>query len=327
MKGICFVTGGSGFVGGRLIKRLIAQGWQVRALARNDDGIRILKMLGAEPIRGSLNDESVLVSALQGCVIVVHVAAKFKLWGNEADFEEANVIGTACLLKSAQIAGIKRFIQVGAAAVVMGDLVDIHNAQENLPLQERPWAPYSASKSRSEALVLKANQTGSFDTIVIRPPMIWGAGMPMLDSIIANVQSGDFRLVNKGFSVMSTVHIDNVCHAVELAFKNGRGGEAYFISDGINQSFREILIAFLGSKGIELPQSSIPLGIAWIMATMMEGVWRLLKRKGEPPITRQLLRLISKDFTLDTTKAQTELGYHPEVSWSEGIQAMRAHPQ
>lgn len=82
MKGICFVTGGSGFVGGRLIKHLIAQGWQVRALARNDEGIRIIKSLGAEPIRGSLNDEISLVNALRGSVIVVHAAALFKLWGD-----------------------------------------------------------------------------------------------------------------------------------------------------------------------------------------------------------------------------------------------------
>jgi len=323
MKGICFVTGGSGFVGGRLIKHLIAQGWQVRALARNDEGIRIIKSLGAEPIRGSLNDEISLVNALRGSVIVVHAAALFKLWGAQADFEEANVHGTDVLLKAAQVAGVKRFIQIGAAAVVMGDMVDIHEANESLPRQERSWAPYAASKARSEKLVLSANQAHIFETIVIRPPMIWGEGMPMLQSILENIQSGDFRLINDGSAVMSTVHVDNLCHAVELAIDKGKGGQAYFVSDDINHRFKEILTAFLGSQNVELPKSSIPLGIAWFMASMMEGVWKLFSRKGEPPITRQLLRFIGKDFILDISKAQHDLGYRQITSWSVGIEAMK----
>lgn len=323
MNGTCFVTGGSGFVGGRLIKRLVAQGWQVKALVRNDEGVRIVKSLGAEPVRGTLQDESFLASSLQGSDIVVHVAALFKLWGSKEEFEEANVRGADVLLKAAQAAGVKRFIQIGAAAVVMGDMVDIRDAEEILPRQERSWAPYAASKARSEPLVLNANRAGLFETIVIRPPMIWGDGMPMLESILANIKAGQFRLVNNGSAVMSTVHVDNVCHAVGLAIEKGQGGEAYFISDGVSHSFKEILVAFLGSQNVELPKSSIPLGIAWFMASMMETVWKIFSLKGEPPITRQLLRFIGKDFTLDISKAQHELGYRPAVAWSVGIEAMR----
>jgi nucleoside-diphosphate-sugar epimerase len=112
MNGTCFVTGGSGFVGGRLIKRLVAQGWQVKALVRNDEGVRIVQDLGAEPVRGTLLDESYLASALRGSDIVVHVAALFKLWGSEEEFEEANVRGTDLLLKAAQAAGVNRILCV-----------------------------------------------------------------------------------------------------------------------------------------------------------------------------------------------------------------------
>lgn len=324
MNKLCFVTGGTGFVGGRLIQRLIAQGWQVRALARDDKGMRLLQRLGAEPVRGSLTDASVLAAAMQGCNIVVHVAALFKLWAPAAEFEHANVQGTACLLKAAQAAGVKRLVQVGAAAVVMGDAVDLLGVQENAPRQQRRWAPYAASKARSEALVLDANRAGVFETLVIRPPTIWGDGMPMLDSIIASVQAGEFRMVNRGAARMSTVHVNNVCHAVELAMSKGRGGEAYFISDGLDQSFRDVFKALLDTRGVAAPDASVPFGMAWVMATVMENIWRLFSRKGEPPITRQLLRFIGKDFTLNISKAQRELGYQPEISWAEGVAAMRA---
>lgn len=323
MKGTCFVTGGTGFVGGHVIKRLLAQGWQVKALVRNDEGLRAVKKYGAEPLKGTLKDERFLTLSLQGCDIVVHVAALFKLWGNKEDFEEANVRSTAALLKAAQAAGVKRFIQIGAAAVVMGDMVDMHEANESFLRQQRNWAPYAASKARSEKLVLDANRDNWFETIVIRPPMIWGAGMPMLKDIVANIKSGEFRLVNNGAAVMSTIHVDNLCHAIELAIENGKGGEAYFVSDGVNQSFKEILRGILNSQDVELPINSIPLGMAWFVASMMEFFWKVFSRRGEPPITRQLLRLIGKDFTLDISKAQLNLGYRPVVSWEKGIGSMR----
>lgn len=319
----CFVTGASGFVGSRLIERLILQGWHVSALVRNDAAAGNVERVGAQPVRAELADEAALTTALEGCDVVIHVAALFKLWGTREEFEKANVRGTASLLKAAQAAGVRRFIQVGAAAVIMGDLADLHDARETLPRQERSWAPYSASKARSEALVLNANRVGTFETVVIRPPMIWGAGMPMLDEMLGTVQRGEFRLVDHGAAVMSTVHVDNVCHAVELAIEKGRAGEVYFISDGESRSFRDVMVAFLGSKNVDAPRGSVPAGVAWFMATVMEGFWRAFSRKGEPPITRQLLQLIGKDFTLDITKAERELGYRPEVSWADGIEAMK----
>ncbi|WP_414441673.1 NAD-dependent epimerase/dehydratase family protein [Burkholderia sp. 22PA0106] len=149
--------------------------------------------------------------------------------------------------------------------------------------------------------------------------------MPMLSGMVDAVKAGQFRFVNHGEAVMSTAHVDNVCHAVELAIEKGRGGEAYFVSDGEARTFREVLAAFLDTQDVKSPTGSIPLRMAWIMAALMERLWKTLSRSGEPPITRQLLRLIGKDFTLDTTKAQGQLGYQPEVSWVEGIEAMKVH--
>lgn len=324
MGKICFVTGGSGFVGGRLIQRLLAQGLEVRALVRNANAARSIECMGAIPVLGELHDRAALDPALKGCGVVIHVAALFKLWGSQESFEASNVRGTQMLLAAAQAAGVKRFIQVGAAAVVMGDPVDLHEVNETLPRQERAWAPYSASKARSESAVLAANQMGVFETLVIRPPMIWGAGMPMLSEMVAQAKVGSFRLVDAGAAVMSTIHVDNLCHAIELAIGNGRGGQAYFVSDGEDRSFRDMVSDFLGTQNMPVPKGSIPLGVAWFMARLMEGIWRAFSLKNEPPITRQMLQLVGKSFTLDTRKARQELGYRPEITWAAGLQAMKA---
>jgi nucleoside-diphosphate-sugar epimerase len=324
MTPICLITGGSGFVGGRLIERLIAKGWQIRALARSDEAVRIVNMRGAQAVRGSLDDVASLTRAAEGCGVVIHVAAHFKLWGNPAEFEQSNVTGTANLLQAAKAASVKRFVQLGAAAVVMGDMEPMLRVDESLPRHERAWAPYSASKARSEALVLDANQHGKFETVVVRPPMIWGADMPTLDHMVETVKAGQFRWVGDGSQPMSTAHVDNVCLALELAVERGRAGHAYFVSDGSDSTLKSVLSGLLATRAIEPPRASASLPVAWFMATVMEWVWRTFSRPGEPPITRQMLRLIGKPFTVDIGKAQRELGYRPEVSREQGLKAMHA---
>lgn len=322
MTQTCLITGGSGFVGGRLIERLVAQGWAVRALARSEESMQIVGRRGAQAVRGSLDDVPALTEAVRGCSVVIHVAALFKLWGDRSEFEQANVQGTANLLLAAEAAGARRFVQIGAAAVVMGDMVPLVNVNETLPLQERDWAPYSASKARSEALVIGRNRPGRFETVVVRPPMIWGAGMPMLDEMVETVRAGQFRWAGGGSQEMSMVHVDNVCLAAELAATNGRGGEAYFISDGTDHPFRRVISDLLHTRGVPAPTASVPLPVAWAMASVMEWVWRSFSRPGHPPITRQMLRLIGKPFTVDISKARRELKYRPVTSWEKGLRDM-----
>jgi nucleoside-diphosphate-sugar epimerase len=308
-----------------MIHHLKNQGWHVRALARSPQATRRVAALGAEPVSGDLDDLPALKRSLEGCVAVLHIAALFKLWGTAQDFERANVDGTRNLLNAAETTGtIRRFVQVGAAAVVMGDREPMIRVSENLPRQERSWAPYSTSKARSEALVLAANVPGKFETIVIRPPMIWGRGMPTLDHLVENVRAGQFRWVGDGSQAMSTAHVDNVCHATVLALEHGIGGQAYFVSDDRDGTLHEVMSAFLRTRGVEPPTGSVPLPVAWMMAAAMEWVWRVFRRRGEPPITRQMLRLIGQPFTVDIAKAERELGYRPMVSWKQGLAGMQA---
>ncbi len=323
MAATCLVTGGSGFVGGRLIERLVSEGWHVRALARGDAAARSVSSRGAQAVRGSLEDADALAAAVAGCSVVFHVAALFKLWGDAAEFEQANVAGTGNLLRAARDASVRRFVQLGAAAVVLGEPRPLLGATEALPRQERPWAPYSSSKARSEALVLGANRPGAFETVVVRPPMIWGAGMPMLDQLVDGVQAGDFRWPGDGAQAMSTAHVDNVCRALELAAASGVGGQAYFVSDGADQALRPFLSALLRTRQIEPPTATVPMRLAWLLAGAMEWLWRTFARRGEPPITRQMLSLIGAPFTLDIGKAERELGYRPLVTPEQGLRAMR----
>ena len=322
MERTCLVTGGSGFVGGRLIELLRRDGWRVRAIGRSSEALKRVQSLGAVPVRADLEDETALRQALQDRTTVFHAAALFKLWGSEDAFNRANVEGTRRLLSVAKSVGVRSFVQIGAAGVVMGDPVPMLGITEDAPLQIRSWAPYSSSKAKSERLVREANAPGSFHTVVIRPPLIWGQGMPMLDQMIHSIETKQFRWPGDGEQAMSTCHVDNVCRAAILAAERGTGGSSYFVSDGADGTLRTVLTALLATRNVVPPKSSAPFGPAWWMARCMETVWRVFRVGGEPPITRQMLRMIGMPFTLNIARARRELDYQPIVTWQSGIAAM-----
>lgn len=316
-----FVTGGSGFVGGPLIRRLVARDVAVVALARSEAAAEAVQGLGAEACRGDLFDEAVLEAGIRGCDTVFHVAGHLTDWGPYRDFHQANVVGTSVMLKATRSATVSTFAAVGASAVVMGSPRPMRNISESLPLRRPSWGPYIRSKAEADRLVRSAN-TSAFRTVVIRPPLIWGPGMPMLNEIEAAARNGQFALPNGGRQIMSTSHVDNVVECLILAAEHGRGGEAYHVTDGEVLMLKDVIAELLATRGTATIQRSVPFGVAWSVAAVMETAWRTLRLRSKPPITRQTLRMIGQDFTLDIAKARRDLGYKPILGWRDGIEFM-----
>lgn len=322
---LALVTGGSGFVGGRLIGQLLDHGWTVRALARSAPSEARVRALGAKPVKGDLNDEQALREAMAGCEVVFHVAAHFRLWGKKALFDRVNIDGTRNVANAAAAtASVRRVVAVSAAAVVMGDPEPMVDVDETLPLQRRAFAPYSSSKAEAERVLLGANQVRpDFETIALRPPFIWGDGMPTLDEMVETVHAGRWQWVDGGRQAMSSCHVDNLCEALILAADHGRGGQAYFVADAETTTLKGFISALLATRGVSVSDKAVPFGLAWTMAGLMGAAWRLLRLEGQPPITRQMLRLIGKPFTIATGKATTDLGFVPRTTMSMGLAAMR----
>ena len=322
---LALVTGGSGFVGGHLIRRLLSDGWRVLALGRSDKARAEIEALGAEPVEGDLLDRTALAGAMEGIEVVFHVAAHFKLWGPMSLFRRINVEGTRNVVDAAERAGVRRIVYVSAAAVVMGRPEPMRGVTEDMPLHKMPFAPYAASKAEAEEVLLAANgRRADFSTVAIRPPFIWGPGMPALDRMVETVRAGQFQWVAGGGQALSTCHVDNLCHALILAADRGSGGEAFFVSDGEDTTLKSFLTRLLASRGVTAKDRAVPFGIAWTMAGVMGAVWRIFRRKGEPPVTRQMLRFIGKDFTIDVSRARNQLGYAPVISAADGMRAMQA---
>lgn len=323
-KRIAFVTGGSGFVGGRLIQRLVTDGWEVRALARSPAAMADVAVLGASPIEGDMSNRQALRDNIDGSDVVFHVAAMFKLWGKRKDFDAVNVDGMRILVDAAASSrSVRKVVYVSAAAVVMGDPEPLIKVDETAQTHQRDFAPYSSSKAEAEKILLMSNnRRPGFETIAIRPPLIWGKGMPMLDHMVKTVRKGQWQWVGGGTQAISTCHIDNLVDALLLAADGGQGGEAYFVADAEEGTLKSVMTELLATQGVKAGDKSVSFGMAWQLAGIMAFVWRLFTLPGEPPITRQLLQLIGKPFTVNTIKAQRILGYRPRLSWRQGLAAM-----
>ncbi|WP_045836501.1 NAD(P)-dependent oxidoreductase [Hyphomicrobium sp. 99] len=317
-----FVTGGSGFVGGALVRRLVAQNVRVVALVRSEAAAAAVRNQGADACRGDLLDERAITEGMRGSDTVFHVAGHLSAWAPREVFHKANVLGTRTMLAAAKAAGVSTFIAAGASAVVMGRPMSMKDISEDLPLQAPSWAPYIETKAEAERLVRQAN-TSELRTVVIRPPLIWGAGMPMLEEMVAAAKAGHFALPDAGRQIMSTSHVDNVVEGLVLAAEKGRGGEAYFVTDGEDTTLKDVLTDLFRTRGVPPIKRSAPFGLAWYIAAAMEAVWRTFRLPSKPPITRQTLRMIGQDFTLNISKARRDLGYVPVINWADGISRMR----
>lgn len=315
------VTGGSGFLGARLIPKLIGDGHEVFALARSASAQDAVSALGATPVEGDLENPAEL--SMPTVDAVVHAAALFRFAGPRAPYFRANVAGTEALLAAARQAGAATFVYISAAAVVMDDHGSpLRNVDESAPTHPQSFSGYIASKSQGEAAVLAANRPG-FRTIALRPPALWGPGGPFSKQLPHAIESGRFAFIAGGEYPMSTIHVDNVVEAVQRALEHGTGGRAYFVSDRDVVTFREFVAGHAQAQELSIDRlHSIPFRVAFTLGRLLEAFAALRSDRGDPPLTRTMVRLIGREFTLDDATARRELGYVGMTTRTEGLSEM-----
>src|SRR5437870_4158157 len=155
-QGRAFVTGGSGFIEGTLIRALASKGWLVRGLARSRAAAEAVRTAGAEPVEGDLSDIEKMRSGAEGCALAFHAAAHLGEWGSRSEFERVNVDGTRNVLRACREAGVRRFVHVGTEAGLLAGQ-PLVRVDETAPLRPDSKAAYSATKAMAEQVVRDAN--------------------------------------------------------------------------------------------------------------------------------------------------------------------------
>jgi nucleoside-diphosphate-sugar epimerase len=319
---VAFVTGGSGFVGGRLIERLRSDGHRVKALARSDQAADRIRARGGEPVPGELADAGKMRAGADGCEWAFHAAATLGDWGTREEFERGNVEGTRNVLAACAEAGVRRFVHVGTEAALLAGqpLVDV---DESAPLRPDSPALYSSTKARAEQLVRDANRDG-FETIVVRPRFVWGRGdTTLLPTMAEMVRSGRFAWIGGGRQKTSTTHVDTAVEGLMLGAARGTPGDIYFVTDGEPVVFREFVSELLSTQGVDPPTRTIPASVAHALAVGSETAWHALPLPGRPPVTRFGYWVSAQECTIRIDKARGQLGYEPVRTREDGLAELR----
>jgi nucleoside-diphosphate-sugar epimerase len=318
------VTGGGGFLGGAIVRRLVARDDEVRSLTRGR--YPDLDALGVRTVRGDLADQAVVSDAVAGVDVVFHVAARAGISGRRTDYVATNVVGTRNVVAACRAHGVTRLVHTSTPSVVHAGR-DVAGVDESAPYATRFDAPYPATKAQAERVVLAANDA-SLATVALRPHLIWGPGdTQLVPRIVERARRGRLRLVGDGRALVDSTYIDNAVDAHLLAaaaLTPGApcAGRPYFISQGEPLPLRDLVSRILAAAGLPPVTVSVPFPVAYAGGAAVELAWWAARRQGDPPMTRFLARQLATAHWFDISAARRDLGYQPAVSIDEGMLAL-----
>ncbi len=299
------VTGASGFVGWHVARLLLERGHRVRALVRPSSAI---PELDVEPVIGDLRDPASLARAVEGCRLVFHVAADYRLWSRHPDeMYRSNVEGTRNMLAAAKSAGVERLVYtstVGCVGVPPGGIGD-----ENQPVSLREMhGAYKRSKFLAEQVALDFAR-GGFPVVIVNPTAPMGdhdfkptpTGQIVLDFLSGAMPA----YIDTGLNV---VNVRDVAIGHWLASEKGRVGERYILGSA-NLTLGQILAELAHLTGRKAPTVELPYFVAW-SAGAVTTAWAYLS--GVPPrVPLEAVRMAKKKMWVTHEKAARELGYSP----------------
>ncbi|MFC4605339.1 NAD-dependent epimerase/dehydratase family protein [Rhodococcus kronopolitis] len=325
------VTGASGFLGGRLARRLVDDGeHQVSILVRRSSDLTDLGDTSAMTlVYGDLTDPDSLETATRGVDVVVHSAARVDERGVRAQFQRENVDATAQLLASARANGARRFVFISSPSALMsydgGDQIDL---DESAPYPSRYLNLYSETKAAAERTVLAANTDG-FTTCALRPRAIWGPGdrSGPIVRLLGRARAGTLPNLSGGRDVLASLcHVDNIVDAcVKATESDAVGGKAYFVADAEVTNIWPYMAEVARDFGFEMPDRSANPTVVRSAVRVLDLVWKIpyLATRYSPPLSMYVLALMTRSSTFDTGAARRDLGYAPVVDRAAGMAEFR----
>ena len=315
------VTGGTGFLGGHLARRLRDSGWDVTAVGRNAKTGAVLAAEGIRFTTVDLRDPQSVDAACSGMDTVFHCAALSSPWGRYREFFASNVEATRHIIHACQRLGVRRLVNVSTPSLYF-DFSDRLGIRETDPLPVRPPNAYAATKRIAEEEVLAAHNR-LFESVSVRPRALFGPGdtaiLPRL--IHANGRIG-VPLFRGGRAILDLTYVDNAVDALLLAAEapSSAMGRTYNITNGEPVHLSDVLQKLFDRLDVPMRGRPIPYSAGYMLAGAMELAARVLPGQPEPLLTRYTVALLAKSQTLDISAARQSLGYSPRIPIDEGIE-------
>ncbi|MDD5629705.1 MAG: NAD-dependent epimerase/dehydratase family protein [Elusimicrobia bacterium] len=305
-----FLTGGTGFVGANLVRLLIEQGFQVKALARPGSDRRNLDGLAVELVTGDLLDRAALAAGCAGARYVFHVAADYRIWVPDPEpMRRVNVEGSVKVVQAAAAAGAERIVYCSSVAAIMpphgrtpADETSRYPGADAVP------GDYKKSKYLAELAVLELAAKGA-PVVAVNPAAPigpWDRKPTPTGKILVDFLNG--RMPSYIDTGLCVVHVRDVALGHLLAARQGRVGERYILG-GENLTFKQILDILSELTGRPAPRFKTPYAVAYAFAALDTAVSRLSGREPRAPL--DAVRMARHYMWYDSAKARKELGYAP----------------
>jgi len=320
-RDLILVTGGTGLVGSHLIEQARQRGHRVRALVRSPEAARQLAEWGAELVTGDLGEPDSLKKAVQGATVIVHCAAKVGDWGPTESYRTINVHGLEQLLLAAESAGtLKRFVHISSLGVYQAR--DHYGTDETEQPSTTGIDGYTLTKVEAENLVLDHIREKKLPAVVLRPGFIYGPrDRSVLPRLLERVKSGVFAFLGPPDKLMNNTYVKNLVAAIFLAIENDAAvGQVFNITDGRLVTKQEFVETAAKFAGYPVPTKIVPLGVAKLLAKVLESVWKLLGKKEAPLLSNARIKFLGLNLDYCIDKARRELGYDPQIDYQAAMQ-------
>lgn len=322
------VTGATGLVGSYIVERLLADGWSVRAVARDPGTARNAIPHGdsVDIRRGDVLDLASISQAAEGTHVIFHAAANIIVRGGWDSYRVTNIEGTANAIAAAEQAGA-RLLHVSSVAVY-GSRTRYDAAKRGSrtaedatlePLPDRAY--YARSKRESEELVLRAHSQGRVWATVVRPAVVYGRrDRQFVPRMAALMRRFPVPLLRGGRSILGIVHAANVADgAVRAATTDYAGGRAYNLANDFDVSVRRFFE--LAGMGLGRRPFFLPLPLSWARGGLrvVKAAARLASGGKFSLVSNSTIDFIAEDNPFTSERARRELGWKPIMHPDDGV--------
>ena len=324
------VTGAGGFLGGAVARALRARGDAVRGFSRGPHPE--LSALGVDHRRGDVADGPAVEDAVRGVDVVFHAAAKVAAAGRYPDFYATNVRGTENVIAACRKCGVTALVYTSTPSVSFGTS-DLEGVDESIGYSDHHDALYSRTKAEAERL-LRAAASDELHTVALRPHLVWGPGdTSLLPRLVQRGRSGALRRIDGPAKRTDVTYIDDAVQAHLLAadrmLAGGEeasrvSGKAYFLNSGEPVEIWEFIGRLLAAAGVPPVEKRVSRRAAMAAGWVFEKVHALMAAKGDPRMSRWIVRELTTARCFDISAARRDLGYEPQVSLDEGMRRLSA---
>lgn len=325
LQGISLVTGATGLLGSHIAEQLRRRGATVRALCRSGSDTRFLRSINVEVVGGDLTQPEALRRACAGVDTVYHAAARVGDWGPWEDFVRVSIDGTRHLLEAAIAAKARRFLHISSISVYghSNGAGKVFDESTPLGVNVHRWSYYTRAKVMAEEVVWQAQRDRKIEVTVIRPSWLYGPrDRATVGRLIDSIRRGKIKIIGDGTNRLNVVHAGNVAEGAILAANSERAiGEAYNCShDGVllQRDYFNMIARTIGAPDIK---ASVPYGVAYNAAFVMECFGHLFRTKRAPLATRYAIWLMGRRCFFECHKIKEQLGWTSSVAYAEGIPA------